>query len=153
VLPISALAIAGVVNCADLLFVRVYDNRYWSAAWIIPILATGLWHTVLYTTSSQSLVALGKSIYNAVGYSLSTAVLFIVTPIILRRYGFPWAVVVIAFSDVPMYIVNLFGLWRERLQVLWQDLWATALFLGFAAAGFAIRFACGANFPRIVFLR
>jgi O-antigen/teichoic acid export membrane protein len=153
VLVLSALAVAVVVNSADLLFVRVYDRRYWPAAWIIPVLALGLWHTVLYTTSSQSLVALGKSAYNAVGYSLSTALLYIAVPLVFHKYGLPYAVAVVAFSDIPMYFVNLYGLWKEQIPVVIQDLWATALFVSFCGAGAAIRLSSGVNFPDFVFLR
>ena len=150
----SALAVAAVINSADLFdFVRIYDHRYWPAAWMIPLLAIGLWHTVLYTTSSQSLVALGKSAYNAVGYFLSAAVLFIGVPIVFHRYGLPLAVAVVAFSDLPMYFVNLYGLWREHIQVVVQDLWATALFVTICSGGAAIRLASGVSFPTIVFLR
>jgi O-antigen/teichoic acid export membrane protein len=152
VLLLSAMAIAAIVNVADLFFVRIYDSRYWSAAWMIPLFAIGLWHTVLYTTSSQSLVALGKSVYNAVGYSLSAVVLYVGVPMAFHRYGMPGAVLVVAFSDIPMYLVNAYGLYRENLQVFAQDLWATAFFLMVCGAGVAIRFASGVSFPKMVFL-
>ena len=149
-LLLAGLGIAVVINTADLAFVHIYDRRYWPAAWMIPVLATGLWHTVLYTTSSQSLVALGKSAYNFVGYSLSAAVLYAGLPFVFHRYGMFATVVVVAFSDVPMYLVNLCGLWREKLQVVRQDVWATALFVAMCGSGALVRISLGVNFPKVV---
>jgi O-antigen/teichoic acid export membrane protein len=153
ILILAALGIAVVVNVADLLYTRIYDSRYWPSAWMIPFLALGLWHTVLYSTSSPALVALGKSFYNAAGYSLSAMVLYLGVPVAFHHYGMVGAVVVVAFSDVPMYFVNLYGLWKERIQTFSQDLQATLLFLIICSAGAAIRIGSGLTFPNITPLR
>lgn len=149
----AAIGIAVIVNTADLVFVRIYDNRYQPAAWMIPLLAIGLWHTVLYTTSSQGLIALGKTVYTAVGYAFSVAVLYGGVPISFHRYGMFGAVLVVAFSDLPMYFVNGYGTWKERIPVFAQDLRATVSFLMICGAGAAIRVMSGVSFPSAVWLR
>jgi O-antigen/teichoic acid export membrane protein len=149
----TAIGIAVILNTADLLFVHVYDKRYQPAAWMIPLLAIGLWHTVLYTTSSQGLIALGKTIYPAIGYFLSVFVLYGGVPVAFHHYGLPGAVVVVAFSDLPVYIVNGYGTWKERIPVFTQDAWATAAFVLICGAGAAVRLMLGVSFPSPVWLR
>jgi hypothetical protein len=42
----------------------LYDNRYQAAAWMLPILALGIWPRLLCATIDSSLIALGKMQYS-----------------------------------------------------------------------------------------
>jgi O-antigen/teichoic acid export membrane protein len=150
VLLATALILTIVLNTADLALVHIYDKRYHAAAWMIPIFALGLWHTVLYSTTTPCLLALGKSSYNAAGFFLAVLVLFIGLPLSYYAFGMIGAVVIVAFSDFPMYVVNLRGLWKHNLLTLGQDAKATALFILICSLGVAIRFAVVGGFPPYV---
>jgi O-antigen/teichoic acid export membrane protein len=153
VLLAAGLILAVVVVSADLLMAHIYDARYRDATWIAPVLALGLWHTLLYTTTSPCLLSIGKPAYNVAGYFVSSVVLFTLTPIMFSHWGMLGAVLAIAFSDLPMYLVNLYGLGRERMFPLVQDLTSTLAFLGFLAVLAAARLAFGLPFPHPVALR
>jgi O-antigen/teichoic acid export membrane protein len=146
-LAVAAGLLALIVNSGDLFMLHIYDHRYHDASWMVPILALGLWHTVLYSTTNSCLLALGKPQYNALGYLLSALVLFVVTPVSFHKWGMVGAVWTVAVSDVPMYFTNLFGLAREGLFPLAQDIKATALFLLFCGLLVLLRLAAGLHFP------
>jgi hypothetical protein len=52
-----------------------------------------------------------------------------------------------------MYFVNLFGLWRENLMTLAQDLKATAVFAGVCGSMFLLRMMFGLSFSHVTMLR
>lgn len=118
---------------------KLYPNKYADAAWMIPILALGLWHTLLYTTTAPVLLSLGKSTYNAFGNAFYGAAMLIGIPLSYRYFGLFGAIIAIAAGDLPLYLVTQFGAVREGLKPLWQDLQLTAAFLLFLALDLAIR--------------
>lgn len=127
------------VNFSDLFLLHVYDKRYHGAAWIVPILALGLWHTILYSTSAPCLTMLGKMSYNVVGYMLTAAVLLVVVPTTFQFWGMIGTVWIISFSDFPVYIANLYGLCREQISTVRQDLEMTLVFGATTAGLFLLR--------------
>jgi O-antigen/teichoic acid export membrane protein len=153
VLLASALLLAVGVNFSDLFLIHVYDKRYHSAAWIVPILALGLWHTILYSTTSPCLTMLGKVTYNIYGYALTAMVLLMVVPFSFKAWGLLGAVWVISFSDLPVYFCNLVGLWRENLLMMRQDFKMTAVFVACVAALYFIRVSAGFPWSHSVTLR
>ena len=114
----------------DQLIVHLYDHRYRDAAWMIPILALGLWHTLLYTTTSPVLFSLGKSKYNAVGNAAYCTAMLLGIPLAFHFYGMIGAVIAVAAGDFPLYVVTQFGATREGVRPLWQDLQLTVFFVG-----------------------
>lgn len=139
VLLTAAALLAMVICTGDQAILRIYDSRYRDAAWMIPLFAVGLWHTILYSTTSPALLALGKSSYNAAGFGLSFLTLLVTLPLGYHWAGIAGAVLWFAFSDLPIYFVNLYGLWRERMLPVRQDLTATLFFLMLLAAGLGLR--------------
>ena len=131
---------------------RIYDARYHDATWIVPILAIGLWHTILYNTTNPCLFAIGKPQYAVFGYLLSAIAILTLTPLSFHKWGLVGSVWVVALSDVPMYVVNLYGLGRERMFPIAQDLKATLLFLLLAGALILARVSAGFPFPHPVAL-
>jgi O-antigen/teichoic acid export membrane protein len=135
----GAVMLAAMVVWGDLLILKFYPARYHEGSWMIPVLAVGLWHTLLYTTTQPVLFSLGKSTYNAVGNALYCAAMLTGIPLGFRFFGMPGAVVAVAAGDLPLYIVTQFGAQREGVRPLRQDLLLTMLFLALLALGFALR--------------
>jgi O-antigen/teichoic acid export membrane protein len=133
---LSVMAVWG-----HLLIVHLYDPRYRQAAWMIPILALGLWHTLLYQTTMPVLFSLGKPKYNAVGNAAYCAAVLIGIPVAFHFYGMFGAVIAVAAGDLPLYVVTQFGATREGVRPLKQDLQATGVFLGLLLLCFSLRHA------------
>jgi O-antigen/teichoic acid export membrane protein len=144
VLVVMAFVLAVLINVSDLVFTKIYDNRYHGGAWMVPLLGLGLWHTLLYTTSSPGLMAIGKLNYSAGGYLSTFLALIIFLPLAYAIGGIRPAVAVVAFSDLPYYLITLYGQMREGMQSIEQDLRTTLAFLFFLGGGFLIRMALGA---------
>ena len=149
----TAVLLAVVVNTADLGLVWIYDRRYHDASWMIPILALGLWHTLLYSTTAPFLWAVGRPRYHAAGYALSAALMFTAVPLSFHLWGLAGAVWAIAFSDLPVYGANLYGAWREDFFTLSQDFQATVLFAAFCGLLFLARTFAGIDLPHAMALR
>ena len=131
--PILIALAAGLpllISFGDFLILKLYKPDYHDAAWMLPIIALGIWHTTLYSTMSPSLLTIGKSVYNAQGYLLTFLTISIGLPLAFSQVGIVGAMFVVAFNDLPLYGATMYGLWREGLSCLGQDLQATALFLG-----------------------
>jgi O-antigen/teichoic acid export membrane protein len=134
----GAVLLSIMVNWGDLLM-KLYDHRYAEAAWMIPILALGLWHTLLYTTTSPVLFSLGKSKYSAVGNVVYCVSILVGIPLAFRYFGMAGAVWAVAGGDLPFYVVTQFGAVREGIGPMWQDFKMTCLFVALLAFGFFLR--------------
>lgn len=139
VLCAGAFVLSAVVVCGGPLILHIYDHRYADAGWMVPILALGLWHTLLYSTTGDILLALGKSKYNTIGTASFCITIFISLPIAFHFFHMLGAVIAVAAGDFPFYLVLAFGVSRVKVSVWRQDGYATAMFLGFLAIGFFIR--------------
>lgn len=140
--PILLALAAGLpilVSFGDYVIFILYKKEYYEAAWMLPIIALGIWHTTLYSTMSPALLALGKPIYNTLGYLFT--LIGIVTFLLVGYHlmGIKGAVMAVAVGDLPFYAVTMYGLWREKLGCFKQDLWATALFVCLLAALLFVR--------------
>jgi O-antigen/teichoic acid export membrane protein len=123
----------------NLLILKLYDRRYHDAAWMIPILTLGLWHTLLCQTTAPVLFSLGKAQYNAIGNAAYCAGVFAGIPIAFHFFGMFGAVVAIAAGDFPLYLVTQFGATREGVRPLGQDLQMTGIFLTILLSCFLLR--------------
>ncbi len=138
-LLIGAVLLAAMTVWGNLIILTFYPARYHLAAAMVPILALGLWQTLLYTTTRPVLFSLGKSTYNAVGNAGFALAILVGTPLAFLHYGLTGAIVAIAAGDLPLYIVTQYGATREGLRPLWQDLRMTGVFLGFLAFDLFLR--------------
>jgi O-antigen/teichoic acid export membrane protein len=125
----GAILLSIMVNWGNLLILKLYDRRYHEAAWMIPILTLGLWHTLLYQTTAPVLFSLGKAQYNAVGNAAYCAGIFLGIPIAFHFFGMFGAVIAVAAGDFPLYLATQFGATREGVRPLRQDLQMTGVFL------------------------
>jgi len=138
-LAVGGLLLSTMAVWGNLIILKLYPARYAEASWMIPVLALGLWHTLLYTTTGPVLFALGKSTYNAVGNAAYAAAMLIGIPLAYHFFGLPGAVVAIAAGDLPLYIVTQFGATREGVKPLWQDLQLTVGLVCWLAFEFTLR--------------
>jgi O-antigen/teichoic acid export membrane protein len=107
----------------------LYDSRYHEAAWMIPLLALGLWHTLLYQTTFPVLLVMGKAKYGAVGNAAYCATIIAGLPVAFHFFGMFGAVVAVAAGDFPLYLIVQYGASRQGLRPWRQDLQMTAVFV------------------------
>jgi O-antigen/teichoic acid export membrane protein len=148
-LPLIGLAIflALLVSFGDLIIDSLYDERYDQATWMMPILCTGVWFSILHYTENPLLLAIGKPLYSAQSNLIRFLMIGIGLPLGFSSMGILGAVIIISLSDLPLYLVNLYGLVREKLACVLQDLQATALFIGVLTLILFVRSMLGFGLP------
>lgn len=149
----SAVLLAMLVNTGDLIIGKLYDQRYIEATWMMPILCCGIWFSVLFYTTSPALLAVGKPMYAAQSNLLRFLMISIGMPLAFTTQGTLGVIVIIALSDFPLYLANLYGLWREKFFSLIQDVQATAIFVGMVTLLVLIRTSIGLGSPFKIFLQ
>lgn len=142
-----AIVLAALVTVGDLIISLLYDQRYIDATWMMPILCSGMWFSLLFYTISPALLAVGKPVYSAQSNFARFAIIILAVPLAHQTFGLIGAICVIAFSDVPLYIVNLYGLWQEKLTCFIQDVQGTLFFILILALFLFIRNSLGFGFP------
>lgn len=142
VLLVGAFLLSLMVVFGDVVIRAIYKPVYADdAAWMVPILAIGLWHTLMYMTTSPVLLSLGKSKYNAVGNAVYCFTMLTAIPLAFHFWKLPGAVWAVAGGDFPLYCVFQFGATREGVRPMKQDLQMTVAFLCMLGVEFGIRHA------------
>jgi O-antigen/teichoic acid export membrane protein len=139
VLVAGALLLCLMVYVGGFLVTKMYDSRYHAASWMVPVLALGLWHTLMYSTTLPALLSLGKSRYQAIGNGAYFVAIVAAIPVAFHFFGMFGAVVSVAAGDLPMYFVMVTGASREGVSTWRQDLQATGIFLVLLGLGLALR--------------
>jgi O-antigen/teichoic acid export membrane protein len=147
----SAIFLAMLVTTGDLIIAKLYDQRYADAVWMMPILCCGIWFSVLFYTTSPALLAIGKPMYSAFSNSLRFLTIGLGMPLAFSFKGALGVIFIIALSDFPLYLGNMYGLWREKLDCLIQDIQGTALFVGVLILFISIRSHLGLGIPFRIF--
>jgi O-antigen/teichoic acid export membrane protein len=147
VLAVGGLGLVLVICTGDQLVLHLYDHRYRAAAWMVGVLAAGLWHTTLYSTLSPAILALSKAHYNAGANLLYCISLFTLIPLGFHYYGILGAVMAVAVGDLPVYFIVLYAAHRERVGTFLQDVLMTVAFVFTLACALALRFALGFGQP------
>ena len=147
VLAVGGFGLILVICTGDQVVLHLYDHRYRAAAWMVVVLAAGLWHTMLYSTLSPAILALSKAHYNAIANLVYCVSLFTLIPLGYHYYGTLGAVVAVAAGDLPVYFVVLYAAYREGLGTLLQDSLATGVFVMTLAGGLLLRLALGFGQP------
>ena len=154
--PFLMAATVGVTVLAsfgDLVIPVLYPKSYGNAAWMLPLLAVGFWPRILTQTIDQALFAIGQSRYPAYGSCFKFLYMIIGLPLGFylmggsQGNGLLGAMIVIAFNDIPFYLAIAYGLWRERLSSIAQDLQATALFVVLLTIAVLARLVLGLGLP------
>jgi O-antigen/teichoic acid export membrane protein len=139
VLSAGAVLLCLMVHLGGFLVTKMYDARYHAAGWMVPILALGLWHTLMYATTMPALFTLGKSQYAAIGNASYCIAVVTAIPLAFYFFGMFGAVIAVAAGDFPLYIVTVTGASREGVSTWKQDLQATGIFLALLGVGLALR--------------
>lgn len=143
VLGFGALILALVITTSDLFIRSMYDERYHQASWMVVILACGLWHTLMAATMSPVLFLIQKVHYYTLAMAFYCLMLFICLPIGFHVAGMAGAVVAIAISDLPVYIVSSLALTRENISLVRQDIRMTLWFLSALSVALLLRHSMG----------
>jgi O-antigen/teichoic acid export membrane protein len=143
----AAIGLAILTTIGDFIVAVLYDKRYADATWMMPILCSGIWFSLLFYTISPALLAISKPLYSAQSNFARFGIIILGVPLAYYSFGTLGAIIVIAFSDLPLYIVNLYGLWQEKLFCLTQDVQATAFFMVLLSLCLLIRNSLGFGLP------
>jgi O-antigen/teichoic acid export membrane protein len=147
VLAVGGLGLIFIVCTGDVFVSHLYDRRYRDAAWMVGILAIGLWHTTLYSTVSSAILALSKAHYNALANGVFVVALFTLIPLGFHYYGMLGAVVAVAAGDLPVYFVVQYAAYREKISTLLQDALMTVAFIAVLICGLLLRASLGFGQP------
>ena len=147
VLLAIALGLSLMVCFGDVAVRIMYDSRYVSGTWMLPLLAVGIWPNVLFQTLYPMLFALSKPQYQTWGNLGKFLFTGIGIPLAFSLFGELGVILVIAFNDLPLYCAIAYGLWRERLTSVQQDLGMTALFLSLLVGFLSLRYSLGFGLP------
>ncbi|MEM8641835.1 MAG: oligosaccharide flippase family protein [Cyanobacteria bacterium P01_G01_bin.54] len=143
----SVALLSLLISFGDLVIGLLYDDRYLAATWMMPILCAGTWFVVLFYTLSPALLALGQPKFIAFSNFVSFAVIAFGVPLAHRLFDLPGAVTVISFSDLLPYFMLLWGLARQQLLCLVQDLLSSLLLVGMVAIFLGFRLWVGWGLP------
>ncbi|MGD1854739.1 MAG: oligosaccharide flippase family protein [Leptolyngbyaceae cyanobacterium] len=146
-LAIFGLMLLPLIVCGDAIISLMYDSRYAAATWMLPVLASGVWFSVLFTTANFCLMGIGKPIYGALGNGLRFLTISIGLFVGYRYGGILGTIIVVAISDVPAYIGVQYGLLREKLSFLSQDFISTTVFASTVFISLMIRTWLGLGSP------
>lgn len=141
------VGMAALISFGDQVIRLLYDARYQDAAWMLPILAIGIWPRLICATIEPALFSIGTVQYTTFGnlcrFVFTVAAIFI---------GFSWfgivgAVIGVALNDLLYYIVVCYGLKREGFGCISQDLKATGLLFGLVVLALGLRNLMGLGLP------
>lgn len=145
---LGMMAVIVVLTCfGDIIILRLYDKRYHEAAWMLPILALGMWPAILNLSITPALMGIGKPFYAAMGNFLKFTFMVIGLPLAFSSMGILGAIIVVAFNDLPVYLGMNYGLWREQLICIKQDFGVTLILIVFLALFLTGRYMLGWGFP------
>lgn len=143
----SLLLVVVLAGFGDLLITTLYDSRYLDASWMLPILALGIWPRLLSQTNEPYLFAMGKFQYTTCGNILRLACTVLGIWMGFQYFGNAGAIMGVALNDLFYYLAVNYGLLREGLNGLMQDLLATFLLLGCLALVIAVRLYFNLDLP------
>jgi O-antigen/teichoic acid export membrane protein len=142
------ILITGVMtSCGDFIMDFLYDDRYSQAQWMFPILTLGVWPRLLAHTGEPFLFAKGLFNYAAIGNFARLMCTVVGVFIGFRYLGEFGAIIAVALNDLFYYLVVTYGLVREKLNPLKQDISATVILLIFITFVILGRLMLGLGHP------
>jgi len=154
-----AVLLAALTTSGDWIIMLLYQgrNKHWEqyrqATWMMPILCSGIWFSVLFYTTSPALMAISKPVYSAQSNFARFAMIAIGMPLAFSQIGELGAILVVSMSDLPLYLVNIYGLKQEKLSCTMQDAYCTAFFLALTTLFLLTRYSLGFGVPIQVLLQ
>lgn len=113
------------VAASDLVVFVLYDDRYALAALMLPVLALGVWFSILCTISESVLLGVGRPSYGAFANLAKLVWLAVGLPVGIAYFGVAGAILAMATSDLVKYFPLLIAQERERISFLRQDIMIT----------------------------
>jgi O-antigen/teichoic acid export membrane protein len=138
-----ALGCSLFIATADLGIKLLYDQRYYAAAWMVPVLAIGAWFSLLATTNESTLLGLGAPSYTAIANSVRFLVMVVVLPLSLKLMGISGAIVTLVLVEVCRYVPVYIGQRRQRFSFGAQDAAITIAMFAMIGIWELLRCACG----------
>jgi len=151
-LTLLAFGVALLGSFGDLLIEVLYDERYKEAAWMLPLLALGIWPVVLTSTIDRALYVYNKTQYPALANFTKFLYMVICIPLFYFLMGNLGGVIAVTLNDIPVYIIVNLGLIRERMSFLKQDLISTIILLAFLLLFQGLRLILGLGFTLEILL-
>ena len=93
------------------------------------------------------LLSIQKAYYHTIAMVCYCATLFICLPLGFHFFGMLGAVIAVAISDLPVYVVSTIGMMREGLSLIRQDAKLTLLLLALLSLALLLRYAIGLPSP------
>lgn len=152
-LLVAAGGISVLTAWGDYAIIFLFDDRYDVGAWILPVMASGLWVSTLALTSDPALFALGKPRIPSFGNMAKFIYMIIAIPVLSHYVGPLGAMLVIAWSDILYYVAVAIGLSRQKLSVLKQDLTYTMVMIPALALMLLVRYLLGLGTPLDTFFQ
>lgn len=149
---LMAVPVLAIVVCGDWIVELGWDDRYLEAGWMASLLGIGMWVGMLRGTSQPALLALGKPQYSLFGNIgrvvwVGIAAWLSYTLISDPRYQLMVFLIAFGLSELPAYLIVVYGTSREKIALWQQDLWMTGL-LVFVVAGLILgRYLLGWGIP------
>jgi O-antigen/teichoic acid export membrane protein len=131
-LPLLGAGAAGLalfVALSDRVIFLLYDQRYHEAAAILPVLAAGVWFSILATLGESVSLGVGRPQVGTMANAAKLAWMIGGMPLFALHFGFPGLVACIAAADLIKYLVLTIGQKRLALAFPAQDLVLTAFFV------------------------
>lgn len=142
-----ALLIAILASFGDVIVYVLYDERYFQAGWMLPLLALGMWPFVLCASIDRCFFAIGKPKISAVCNFAKFIYMVTCVPLLFSYAGVLGGVVAVAANDLPSYLVMSVGLKREKLSCFQQDVTSTVALVGLVIFFVTLRLAFDMGLP------
>ena len=142
-LLLVAVGLSIFVAFADLAVKILYDQRYYAAAWMLPVLTIGSWFSILANVNESTLLGLGRPSYSAYSNGLKCLFLVVGLPIGVGVLGLIGGVTVVTAADAFRYFPILVGQRREQFSYGRQDLLITFAMLSLVTLWEVIRWSFG----------
>lgn len=130
----AAIVISLFVSLSDEVVLVLYDDRYKAAALMLPVLAVGVWFSILCTLSESVLLGIGRPSYGAIANLIKFAWLLVGLPLAVVYYGIAGAICVMASSDFVRYLPLLYSQKAEHISFFRQDVVITIAMSGMVIA-------------------
>lgn len=113
--------------CSDIIIGVLYDARYHAAAAILPILAVGVWFSMLSSLNEAVLMGLRRPAYSATANALKLVCLLAALPVGIGALGVIGAAWALTATELVKFITVSVGLRRHGVSFILQDLSASAI--------------------------
>jgi O-antigen/teichoic acid export membrane protein len=147
-IPLIA-TVALLASFGDLLIIALYDERYRMAAWMLPLLALGMYPFLLQATIDRALYAIGNPKFSALANFVKFVYMITCLPLSFKIGGQLGAILAIAANDIPSYLVTAYGLKQNQLSSTRQDIYATMSLLIIIFIFVTLRIYTGLGIPGI----